>query len=208
MQTFFTSMIIVASTLWTAHGWAFNEPDEFMGVKWGTLCEDARSAIETRLIDKSKQEAFGVKLDFLAPSKNGNLGRGCSSSSYLGPNRHNLTFQDTIGDALVGAIMKFLDKKFEAVELKFKPHSYRGLSEAFLAKYGEPDSVRDSVVKNRLGTEFQNQTIVWAGKQVRIVMRKLATKIDESDVHITTHRWRESSAELQKDTRDKAVKDF
>lgn len=202
------AILLLVGTIWAATASAFNEPDEFMGVKWGTACEDTRSTIVTRLTEKSKERVGGTVLTFLAPSNNGNISRGCSPSSNLGPRRYNLAFQDIIGTALISVLLKFLDNKFEAAELKFKPHSYGGIFKAFSAKYGEPDAVENSVVKNQMGAEFENQTAVWTGKQISIIMKRLATKIDEGDAHIITQRWRESLAESIKDAQEKAVKDF
>lgn len=208
MKNLTAAILILVGTVWATTACAFNEPDEFMGVKWGMSCQDARSDIETRLTEKSKEKVGGIALTFLAPTRNGNISRGCISASYRGPRYHDLSFQDIIGTTLITVLLKFLDNHFESVELKFVSHSYVGLFKAFSAKYGEPDAVENSVVKNRMGAEFENQTAIWRGKQIGIIMRKLAAKIDEGDAHITTQRWRESVAKQEKDTHEKAVKDF
>lgn len=102
-----------------------------------------------------------------------------------------------------------MDRNLEAVELRFHPIHYdTTLSKAFLAKYGQADAVKDSVVKNRMGAEFKNQTLTWKGKQVTILMRRLVSKVDEGDAHITTQRWLQALAERQKESHEKSLKDF
>lgn len=203
-----TAILISISIIWTAAAWAFNEPDEFMSVKWGTSCEDARLIIEKRLSEKSKERKGGTTLANLDPRKNGNLSKGCGSGRSLGSRLYDLWFHDIMGKAVVNVILIFLDNKFESVRLYFKADSYPGVAKAFSTKYGEPDAKENSIVKNQKGAESENQKLMWKGKQIKIVMRKFTRKGSNGDAQLFTQRWLDYWAERKKEVKEKAVKDF
>src|SRR5262249_11894845 len=113
-------------------------------------------------------------------------------------------FRDLIGRSFVQAQFHFLDGGFESATLTFKTQSYGEISQAFIAKYGKPDSVKDSVVQNKMGATFADQTMTWAGKQgATIVLRKLAGKVTDGAARISTKKWNEDRAREAKEVGDR-----
>src|SRR5262245_5097086 len=112
---------LILASLLAADVMAFDEPDEFMGVKWGTSCAEAIPVMEKRLTERAEEVIDGRRPTVLLPGVQRERGswNGKDSCSYRG-----FTFRDLIGHSFVQARFHFLDGGFEAATLTFKAESY------------------------------------------------------------------------------------
>lgn len=71
------------------------------------------------------------------------------------------------------------------VVIWFPSLDFSGIAAAFSEKYGKPTADKESIVKNRMGAEFDNRIVDWTRNDGGIKLEKRATDIETSIILIT-----------------------
>jgi hypothetical protein len=129
---------------------AWDEPDNFRGVPWGTSSTEARALLES---SGEKTDCFGQ--------------RAC------------VTARAKVGLAPVTITYMFDDDKFTMAMLTFAPAQYEALRAIFSDRYGPSSAIRDEQIKTRMGVAYTNQVATWAGQRVFIELRRYGNKVDQ-----------------------------
>jgi len=166
----------------------------FMGVKWGTPCRDARDLIIARLEAKGESREAQHLRDLI---------KYTSKDSCPG-----LDFEDSIGGRFFYIHMDFSDG-LQSVSFSFSSQVYESLLEAFTALYGKPNEVKNSILHNAMGAQFENQTATWKGNRgATIVLERMFDKVNEGYVTVMTDKELARQIEEQKRRDQKAVEDL
>ena len=152
-------LVILFPTLSPA---AWNEPDGFRGLKWGSPAAELRGLFPAV---KEYTKSRHVK-------------------SFLGDRMRMFSVKDKIGDLPITIDFYYLDNRFDSANLRFNSESFLTLSTAFKEAYGPPHSETRSVVKSGLGVEYRKIEMFWSGPDVSIYLTKYSDKITEGSVSI------------------------
>ena len=90
--------------------------------------------------------------------------------------------------------IKVEDKRVKYFNLDAKSSAYPALASLFIDKYGAPTSKKVEKVKTKAGAEFENETMVWKGKAVTIVLEKFGKSINTSTAFLSSNDLMEKSA--------------
>jgi hypothetical protein len=132
--------LITAILLFSASSvFAFNEPDNFRGIKWGSSPAQATKIVSEQLREKGNDW-----------EKVTDLGDGM------------LHFSDTFGSIYTGPgydgipvtfVMNFVESKFVAAQIGFQSENFIKIEEIFVKRYGR--STRgNSEMQNAIGAKF------------------------------------------------------
>jgi hypothetical protein len=91
-----------------------------------------------------------------------------------------------ISDIRVGTVIGFDSGGMDLVMLYFSSDSFPQIKGIFLERYGQPTARRNTTVQNRMGAQFENETLEWNGAKVSIMLEKYSTKVTESTAIIET----------------------
>jgi hypothetical protein len=143
-------VVVLLLPVGTASAAAWDEPDNFRGVPWGTSSTEARTLLES---SGEKTDCFGR--------------RAC------------VTARAKAGPAPVSITYMFDDDKFTMAMLTFTPTHYEALRTIFSDRYGPSSAIRDEQLKTRMGVAYTNQVATWAGERVVIELRRYGNKVDQ-----------------------------
>jgi hypothetical protein len=129
----------------------FQEPDGFLGIKWGTSVEDARKTLQN--ISSNHFSGFT------------DLGGG------------KLVFTDSLGGVITKFHFSFENDKFTDVLLRFDSKDFQTMEEIFVKRYGKAAQSDTSAVANAMATKFVNKKLYWLGKTVYIYLFKYGNTI-------------------------------
>jgi hypothetical protein len=187
---------------------AFEEPDNFRGIKWGSSPREARAIIHDQWRARGLLIAYATWSEYL---KFGIKPIEPENGLY-GPKRDQGTgeflFSDKIGDATADIHLWFVENKFVQAELTFLPGFFAILETAFTEKYGAPTLQEENEVQNRLGAKFVNKTLSWNGPNIRIRLQKYGTNLTKGRAVIGKADYEDARVrEFQQKSRD-AAKDL
>lgn len=139
---------------------AFEEPEDFRGMKWGVTVEEANQIIQSQW-DKRRQSGE------ILPYTN--------KTDYPVNDRHwRLEYSDTIGAVTANFTLEFLDKRFLAVLFSFDSRGFDVIDDAFKSRYGKPTVEYAKPLSNAFGATFIDQRRMWQFKDVQILLMKYA----------------------------------
>ena len=72
------------------------------------------------------------------------------------------------------------------VSIWFPTLEFFGIVAAFSEKYGKPTADKQSVVKNRMGAEFDNRTVEWIRSDGSLKLEQRGPDIETARILITT----------------------
>ena len=137
---------------------AFNEPDSFLGVKWGDTPDAAREVMWKRDGDVR-----------------------CESGVY-----GQCIGETTIGDLRITIVMRFEGGHFSGATGFFQSRQYRQIRAMFVEKYGTPTKTETETVSNRLGATLTGESLHWIGKGTIIDLKQYGVKIAEGAFSLLT----------------------
>lgn len=186
---------------------AYEEPDNFRGIKWGASPDEAKEII------REQRRQRGVKFDrqgFGEPPhkfvteivpKDGVRTREFDQTTFFG-------FYDTVGEAGVNITLRFKDNKFVQAELRFVPGFFSILEAAFKERYGAPTSEAERELQNRAGAKFLNKQIRWLGQNVNVRLEKYGSTVTEGTATITQAEFEKAQMREFKEKTKGAGKDL
>ena len=142
-----TGFITVLMFVWVPLALAWEEPQDFRGLKWGTSSQEAESIIREQWRTRRESGEIIVNTDI--------------STSHVDNRLKYLMFQDKIGDLPAVIDLSFLDDKFIYARIFFKSKDFRLIEAAFKEKYGPPSSEESIPMQTRGGARFENKHIRW-----------------------------------------------
>jgi hypothetical protein len=113
-----------------------------------------------------------------------------------------------IGDIHVSTLLGFDTGGLDLVQLFFDSKDYPAMKETFLARYGATTSQKKTLIRNRLGVEFDNDILEWRGARVVIVLEQYGDTLSESYAVMETTegiQWRNARIREQKQQRKKGL---
>jgi hypothetical protein len=142
IRKLFSSFFIWLAICSTAFAW--EEPDGFLGVKWGSSTAKfrnqqpgAQEITNDTGISKSRMHSFTVA--------NVSLGTVRASINYV-----------------------FLDDQFVCAYVFFDPKDFLVIERIFTTEYGPPNETKENVISPSIGVEYQNKTLKWEGESILI----------------------------------------
>jgi hypothetical protein len=120
--------------------------------------------------------------------KLGRKPRSCTAASCVD---YGFKFDDVQVISLYG----FKDDRLVTITLSFDSSSYDKVKGILIERYGPPTLVETIPIKTRMGVEYQNETILWAGEVIKVNLVQLAGSVDKSLVMLLDI---EHMAELEK----------
>jgi hypothetical protein len=176
--------LALLALLWTFEGAAWNEPNEFRGVKFG---EDLTKSITAC---PSEFSTYSPTKKLYKPWE---TKKRCwelyQVDTKSGENFYWLHNFGLIGDVFVKMFGIQLNRKLGEIELQFSSQSFTQLLTIFMARYGEPSIQETEEVTNALGAKFPNRIAEWHGERLSIRMKERWGKVDEGAVKLTTDFW-------------------
>lgn len=186
----FALLFLVIST--PSHAW--QEPDDFRGMKWEISSEDAENFIREQWRQRRQAGEIIVDTDI--------------SKSHMDERLKSLVFRDKIGGLPVTIGLEFLDDKFVYARIFFKSKDFRILESAFKDKYGQPMSEALIPVRTASGARYENKELKWNGQSLRIWLRQYDGKVTDGTASLGKLVYLEYLAEKDKKRRDAAAKDL
>jgi hypothetical protein len=158
---------------------AFDEPDNFRGIKWGSSPAEA-----TRITGQLREKGNDWE-------KVTDLGDGM------------LHFSDTFGSIYTAPgydgipitfVMNFIESQFVAAQIGFQSEDFTKIEEIFVKRYGRPTRVKNTEMQNAMRAKFMNREIEWNGKKVTITLVKYAGNVTSGSGFIGQRTWLEHRA--------------
>ncbi len=112
--------------------------------------------------------------------------------------------QNCRGNLMIGTVQVYADISFitggmDTIVLIFPSDNFPEIRETFLARYGEPTSRRNPRVQNRMGAQFENETLQWAGDRVDILLTQYGPKLTHAQAVLATAEAQRFSTERNKE---------
>jgi hypothetical protein len=130
--------------------------ESYRGIPFGSTETKARGVVKFESC-KTTPSSFGLT---------GKLAkRMCAGSFSVG----SVKVKDSVffmNDAMVNAFMSFSSS------------AYPRIRDVFLDKYGKPTTEQHGVLQNRLGAQFENETLTWTGAKVTVSLTKFEGNLD------------------------------
>lgn len=97
-----------------------------------------------------------------------------------------IALSETIAGVPASAILLFYGDKLSRVSVTFDADEFRRVKLALIEKYGRGKS-EPSVVQNRAGVSFENETVIWQGQAASMKLIMRASKVDEARLELTAN---------------------
>jgi len=152
---------------------AWNEPDSFLGLKFN-------QDIEQQLLRCPDSPASTFRSD---------AGKPCWKrfrDAYVIEN-------SKIADIDIFLTAYQADKKLGAIRGSFRNASFATILGVFNEQYGKATTGSEPQWMSKGGVKLQNTIFEWKGDVVSVQLRKLASKIDESDFTLITTSFKDAS---------------
>ncbi|QPF72255.1 hypothetical protein G8A07_04470 [Roseateles sp. DAIF2] len=112
------------------------------------------------------------------------------------------------GEPARGFSARFMNDRLAHVLVHIKPSSYERVVVGLSSKYGKPTRVDRSVVKNRMGTSFQQASSTWVRKDGTIHVLRYGSGLDEGLVSIGSVEWNKDLARREAEAKAKSKIDL
>jgi hypothetical protein len=168
---FVALLILVAATV---H--AFDEPTEFRGLRF---TESIKSQIPKCPYGLGLSDRNFKEKCWHDPIKDAYL------IDNLGP----------IADVRIMTVAGEVDEKLGYLYLTFNSSSFNTLLSVLRERYGPPTDIQETKWTSKAGRTLPNTLATWQGENIHIRARQLGSKIDESQITVSTKAWRDKSSQ-------------
>jgi hypothetical protein len=163
---------------------AYDEPDNFAGVKFG---ED----VTTQLPNCRESSAFRNKLPCW--------------EELVKDERGDLKNMGEIQNLVEGIFYTQVEKKLEYVLLEFRTEKARALLDIFKRRYGEPTSVAERPWQSKGGVKTTSIHAEWAGPKISIIFEERGSSIDRGSIQYITATMMSAFRHKREEQRKKAA---
>ena len=159
---------------------AFNEPEGFRGVPWGTL----HGSVSAQIPEMNE----------------------CDRGAWVDGDCHGTV---RIGGVVTSVIMLFSPSSgFEAVWLSFDPREFVIMKQIFVERYGQPTEERNEEIQTSTGARYQNTVLKWSGNKVVIQLERYGSQITASFASLQTRARYERELERLRERVKEGKKDL
>jgi len=124
---------------------AFNEPEGFRGAKWGQSEAEVRAALGIEKRGAMDTDCYDVPAD----------------SKWIGDRTCRASHK--VGDVPVKLTAVFRTDRLVRLSMTFRVTDFDQMQAAFIQRFGQAGSNRESVVKSGAGVEYRNRKLTWTG---------------------------------------------
>jgi hypothetical protein len=163
---------------------AYDEPDNFAGVKFG---ED----VTTQLPNCRESAVYIKKLPCW--------------EELVKDERGDLKNMGEIQKFVESIYYRQIDKKLEHVMLSFPSEKARALLDIFKTRYGEPTSVAERPWQSKGGVKTTSIYAEWAGPKISIIFEERGSSIDRGSIQYITGTMVSAFRRKQEEQRKKAA---
>lgn len=122
---------------------------------------------------------------------------GVSDCGYSGPNECE-NFGQGINGAAVDIFYHAVEGGFEGLDLTFHSDMFSAIRDAFVAKYGPPDSTEDQPFETRSGAKATNRVLTWKFAQGTLTLSRFDISLVKGAATIATARYKTASEARRK----------
>lgn len=112
------------------------------------------------------------------------------------------------GEKIKGFYVTMRDGVVSNVRVRLDSNRYLPVTTALTAKYGAPAAKETSVVKNRMGAEFDQEEQTWKAGDERIIAKRRGSTLTEMEVSLISERQRLQQIEEMKEKAKASTKDL
>jgi hypothetical protein len=183
--------------LLTGSAAAWQEPEDFRGIKWETTTAEAEMLIKDQW--KRRREAGEII-----------IGDNITKIPANPPTDRvgSFIFKDKIGGLPVDLILYFLDDKFVYAHIFFKTAFFKTLEGAFKEKYGPPTSESIVSMQTRVGAKYEGKELKWSSETFRISLNQYSRTITDGAASIGKMVYLQYLMERDKAKRGVVAKDL
>jgi len=181
-------IVIIASLLFPFASHAWNEPDNFMGIKFWHEIEESIKRCESQ---RSWEGANGAPC-FLPYEAE----RGVYDIRAIAPTGLNFRYIKA----------HTISKKFAMLDLESSQEFFSQTFVIFQERYGKLTRITTETWTSQAGISVPNQVVLWEGKRISIVIQQRGASADWSQVVYDTDLWRANSGRLLNESIKKAAK--
>jgi hypothetical protein len=143
---------------------ASNEPDAFVGIRWGASIEDGYRILWDRSTASSP-----IKCE----DESGRRFQGAEPATQM-----QCQAMHSVGGVPLNGTYRFTTQGFTSVEGWFLSPLYDRLKIMFTEKYGPPTATTAGEVTNRAGARLENERLEWVGERVVIRLSRIGGRLD------------------------------
>jgi hypothetical protein len=163
------------------------EPETYRGVKWGSTEKEAVSFITSEVNGNAS-----------LPCYNTDVARGRRCDGWL-----------MLGNVSVTDHWIFSnDDRLIAVYWDFKSADYASTRDVFLDKYGPPMTTKNEKVKTKMGVEYDQERLIWMGRQISISLSRFGSDIEKGTAAFTDNEFLTKFMKEKADAQTKAKDAF
>jgi hypothetical protein len=111
-------------------------------------------------------------------------------------------------DVQILTLYQFKDDRLVTIALSFESSSYDTVKAIFIERYGPPTRVEATPMKTMMGVEYQNETVLWIGKVVKVNLMRIAGSVDKSLVMMSDNEYIAEQERAADEARKKAAATF
>lgn len=112
------------------------------------------------------------------------------------------------GEKIKGFYVTMRDGVVSNVRVRLDTNRYLPVTTALAAKYGAPAAKENSVVKNRMGAEFDQEEQTWKAGDERIIAKRRGSNLTEMEVSLISETQRLRQIEEMKEKAKASTKDL
>lgn len=86
------------------------------------------------------------------------------------------------------------DGSLQGIDLSANSKDYAKLKDLLVTKYGPPTTNAAGKVKTKAGAEFDNETLLWSGRKVTILLQKYSRDINTSSAFVSNNEQTDRAA--------------
>ncbi len=180
------SGLVIITVLLASSALAWNEPDGFRGLRFGSDESKATQELtelqcDTRPADIMRRTGF--------------------------PERYCSTRLD-VGDVKLMCQLEFRTGRLVEVHLNFSPHEYEIMEQTFIERYGSPTKITEQPIKTLGGLTTTNRIISWVGRRVVITLTRYWGSLDLAKAMLSTVQELEEQSRILKRLGKSGAKDL
>ena len=111
-----------------------------------------------------------------------------------------------VGDRSWGLRFEFIDDHLVKISGDFASDTFQEVRAGFLSKYGPPSGRWNSVVRTRVGVQYQQEDLMWSGKKVDFILSKYGDDVDSGWFVVSLKGINERDAARRKTAIQNAIK--
>jgi hypothetical protein len=173
---------LILAALLTTGAYAFDDPTEFRGLKFGESVTTQLPHCPVPLTNTTE------------PCWNWDPGQGISSEVY-----RVARLKPIAGVALI-VYVEEINKMPGRIEITFNSDGFSKVMDVFRERYGPPTDMQETKWTSKAGRTLPNTLITWRGENIHIQARHFSYKLDTSEIVITNKAYRDKKSQDNRDT--------